>query len=415
MAADPAFTDGFYREFEERRPLYTMALSRTCDALQSLTRDKKLFTVSEQRRVRVEQGRIKDANRLLVKAQSERYDGQLHSPEDIFKVITDIAGTRVTCNTIEDVRRFESALIGAQHLQLLSTVESRKSHEDYIVAPKPSGYRALHFLVEMPVPHGADTVSIPCEIQIRTLLQHAWGELTHEDTFKPEVRVPPLVSSLSKRLATALAVLDEIAQDLRDELNKIEKESVAEAVQATAAPKPKPKLQTSRIREIFLAVTGRELVLDEALLRDALASVQMPESELRQRIVEADRDARAIFDEQGVLLGDADLLRAACNPEGSRLRLDALVREQVAKEEADAVFLTQFAQGAVLLGTLIRVANRYAIVQFQDGGQGILSARHYEEGRTRVNLQDVLQPGETVRVEVVNADLGTRRVEVRPR
>jgi hypothetical protein len=37
------------------------------------------------------------------------------------------------------------------------------------------------------------------------------------------VKVPELVKVLSKRLATALAVLDEIAQDLRGELDKVER------------------------------------------------------------------------------------------------------------------------------------------------------------------------------------------------
>src|SRR5262249_47864668 len=63
---------------------------------------------------------------------------------------------------------------------------------------------------------------VRCEIQVRTLLQHAWGELTHEDTYKPGVKVPELIKVLSKRLATTLAVLDEIAQDLRNELVKSE-------------------------------------------------------------------------------------------------------------------------------------------------------------------------------------------------
>ena len=64
-----------------------------------------------------------------------------------------------------------------------------------------------------------------CELQIRTLLQDSWGELTHEDTYKPGSQLPPLVETLSKRMASLMATLDEIAQDLRDEMDRLEEQA----------------------------------------------------------------------------------------------------------------------------------------------------------------------------------------------
>jgi hypothetical protein len=60
---------------------------------------------------------------------------------------------------------------------------------------------------------------VTCEIQLRTLLQDSWGELTHEDTYKPGSKVPALVTTLARRMADLLATLDEIAEDLRGELD----------------------------------------------------------------------------------------------------------------------------------------------------------------------------------------------------
>ena len=94
--------------------------------------------------------------------------------------------------------------------------------DDYIKAPKKSGYRALSVVVGVRVAVGSTVEPVTCEVQIRTLLQDAWGELTHEDTYKPEMKVPPFIVILSKRLANALAVLDEMAQDIRNELDKTE-------------------------------------------------------------------------------------------------------------------------------------------------------------------------------------------------
>jgi hypothetical protein len=67
---------------------------------------------------------------------------------------------------------------------------------------------------------------VRCEIQLRTLLQDSWGELTHEDTYKPGSKIPPLVTTLSRRMADLLATLDEIAEDLRGELDIVAEDAL---------------------------------------------------------------------------------------------------------------------------------------------------------------------------------------------
>ena len=63
---------------------------------------------------------------------------------------------------------------------------------------------------------------------MRTLLQDSWGELTHEDTYSKAGESPPLVEVLSTRMADLLATLDDIAEDLRNELDRIDEAIVAE-------------------------------------------------------------------------------------------------------------------------------------------------------------------------------------------
>ena len=69
---------------------------------------------------------------------------------------------------------------------------------------------------------------VTCELQVRTLLQDSWGELTHEDTYSKAGELPPLVEVLSTRMADLLATLDDIAEDLRNELDRIDEAIVAE-------------------------------------------------------------------------------------------------------------------------------------------------------------------------------------------
>lgn len=417
-----SFVAAFYALYQERIPSYRLALTRTCESLQEIVRDRDANTPAEQRRVRVELGRIKEPNRILLKAQHQKYEGQIEDPADIFAVIHDIAGTRVTCNTYEDVRRVEQHILGATNICLFSGVPENKAHEDYLARPKESGYRALHLLLEAQVPVGREVGTLPCEVQLRTLLQHAWGELTHEDTFKPEVSVPPLVSVLSKRLATALAVLDEIAQDLRDELNKIEQGAPAEVVVDETKDRAKPSLSATDIEDAFADVMGRILTQNRGalqsvgrrLVKSGIADID----ELRRLLERVKVAARAEFSEHGRLMTDSEILnaavKAATDTRDTSIAVRQVLDDRVEQELLLAAFGEKYAPGTTHMGTIVRVAPRYAIAQLDAGAQALVSARHLEVGRLRVDLRDRFGPGDTVRLIVVRVDPGSTRIEVRP-
>ncbi|WP_427174521.1 hypothetical protein [Arthrobacter sp. 92] len=418
---DEEFESALYRIYEDRKPLYSSALSRVKESLEAILHDRGRHTVAEQRRMRVEFGRVKEANRLLVKAALPKYTQRIVSPESVFNVITDIAGIRITCNTYEDVRRIESAILESNTLRLFGAVEASKVHEDYLLDPKPSGYRAVHLLVEVDVPLGANFIAIPCEVQIRTLLQHAWGELTHEDTFKPEIAVPPLVSSLSKRLATALAVLDEIAQDLRDELNKIEKgtankvapeESADENVQGVV-------VTTQDVRTLYEAVFGRVLSAPNQNIRETAASLSasnLDSSEhvqaIFERVYAATKDPSK---SQGVLVSDAKMLQIILDVVSESVDAETVVLREHQNETRRLGDMNAFADlyrpGTLHMATVMRVAPRFAVCQLTSGAQAVVSARHLERGNRRISLEDFLAPGETVRIRVITVSPERRRIE----
>lgn len=63
------------------------------------------------------------------------------------------------------------------------------------------------------------------ELQVRTLLQDGWGELTHEDTYKPGQETPELVTVLALRMGELLATVDDIAEDIQADLAREAKRS----------------------------------------------------------------------------------------------------------------------------------------------------------------------------------------------
>ena len=169
-------------------------------------------------------GRVKSKRRTWRKLRQPRYRDQINSVDDIPAVIDDLVGLRVTCTNLRDLDMVQVALDGLPKQpspkRPLSIDES--SERDYVESPKESGYRGWHVNLRLML----ESTSVTCELQVRTLLQDSWGELTHEDSYSKAGELPPLVEILSKRMADLLATLDDIAEDLRSELDRIDEAAV---------------------------------------------------------------------------------------------------------------------------------------------------------------------------------------------
>lgn len=90
-------------------------------------------------------------------------DKLIRHPRMALSRMHDVAGCRAVLVTEEDLREVERRLREARGWSIKADTPY-----DYIANPKPDGYRALH-LVERR--HGCQV-----EVQLRTLIQHAWAE-----------------------------------------------------------------------------------------------------------------------------------------------------------------------------------------------------------------------------------------------
>ena len=177
-------------------------------------------------RIRSISGRVKSKRRTWRKVNQPRYREQIAEVGDIPRLIDDLVGIRLTCTNLRDLEMVQVAL---ESLPVRAGKKSPlgldpTSERDYVEAPKESGYRGWH--VNLGVAHAGSSVT--CELQVRTLLQDSWGELTHEDTYSKAGELPPLVEVLSARMADLLATLDDIAEDLRNELDRIDEAIVTD-------------------------------------------------------------------------------------------------------------------------------------------------------------------------------------------
>lgn len=93
--------------------------------------------------------------------------------------------------------------------------------EDYIDDPKDSGYRSLHLFLPLDVGEALAPRYVTCEVQVRTLLQHAWAELSHEDIYKFREGLPGDLRDRVRDLGEFLATADGQASEVRNRVMEL--------------------------------------------------------------------------------------------------------------------------------------------------------------------------------------------------
>jgi ppGpp synthetase/RelA/SpoT-type nucleotidyltranferase len=173
--------------------------------------------------------RIKDRDESIRKFElkyRERFESEAKAYE-IKENITDLVGMRVTCYYQSDVPRVEELL--RQNFDLVGRTDKAALME---AEADTFGYKGLHLdlclnsdrreLPEWRFVKKAQLKSI--EVQVRTIVQHAWSELDHKIAYKRSIPKP------LKRRILALAALFELA-DREFEAAKSEANRLAEQAQ----------------------------------------------------------------------------------------------------------------------------------------------------------------------------------------
>lgn len=227
----PAFEfgrDEYEQWYNKSRFLLFEPARRTVERLidQWLTME---LSDADREKFRISATRVKGMNSLWSKIQKPKYSSRIRTLDDIPEAVADIVGIRVTCNNICDLELLRNMMTDLpSDLDSATWITLQSDSEKlYFLNPKNSGYRAYHVNVRTLIHTPGDWEPVTAEIQARTLLQDGWGELTGEDTYKPGVELPPLATTLARRMADLLATVDDIAQDLRDELDRLAEDSVA--------------------------------------------------------------------------------------------------------------------------------------------------------------------------------------------
>ncbi|NKY53760.1 GTP pyrophosphokinase [Nocardia vermiculata] len=176
--------------------------------------------------------RLKTIESVLEKVQRKNYAMNVTS---IRENVLDIAGVRVVCSFISDIRKIRDVLARQQDITVLE-------ERDYITDRKPNGYQSLHLIVSIPVFRADRTEQIPVEIQIRTIAMDFWASLEHKIYYKYRGEVPPNLRADLAQAAEVATRLDETMEALHDQVDHIR-----------TGPSPDDSLDLSELYEDLIA------------------------------------------------------------------------------------------------------------------------------------------------------------------
>ncbi|MCM1086688.1 MAG: GTP pyrophosphokinase family protein [Blautia sp.] len=133
---------------------------------------------------------------------------------NMVRYVNDIAGIRVICSFTSDIYQIAEMISNQSDINVISV-------KDYIVNPKPSGYKSYHMLVTVPVYLSDRIEHTKVEIQIRTVAMDFWASLEHKIHYKFEGNAPDHIREQLVECSKIVSNLDNRMLNLNKEIQQL--------------------------------------------------------------------------------------------------------------------------------------------------------------------------------------------------
>ena len=195
---------------------YSVSRGSYEDCLNYVENTVKNIIKSESINVHEIIGRVKTVESLKGKVKRKNYSNLAE--------ITDLCGIRIITYFSDDVDKIAELISQEFEVDLENTIDKRKSED-----PTKFGYVSLHYVVGLREENTSPTLygrfkNIKLEIQIRTVMQHAWAEIEHDLGYKSKEDIPDQYRRQFSRLAGLIELADDNFLQLKNNINNYEKE-----------------------------------------------------------------------------------------------------------------------------------------------------------------------------------------------
>ena len=202
--------------YEELRPLYGAFCRHVRQTISEEITARSIRIHSIEARTKSVESFERKIRRLLGAHRDSRH------ATDPLKMVTDMAGVRVITFFTKTVLDLDAVI-----RERFRVIE-RDDKTEFREAPSSFGYRSIHYLVEM-APGQLESPDLRwyqglvAEIQVRTILQHAWAEIEHDIQYKSVRAIPPAIRRRLAAVAGLLEIADREFQGIRDEYDRSRK------------------------------------------------------------------------------------------------------------------------------------------------------------------------------------------------
>lgn len=201
-------TQNILKTFDSEEPLYETWAKKLELLVREILETNKLSVHSVS-------GRTKNRKSLEKKIESKSR-GYYTNLEDI----TDVVGVRVITYFADDVDRVAESIKQEFAIDVSASIDKRGQLD-----PEAFGYLSVHYIISLNdnrerLPEYKRLMGLKAEIQIRSVLQHAWAEIEHDLGYKTEGAIPRSVRRRFSRLAGLLELGDDEFIHIRNQLNE---------------------------------------------------------------------------------------------------------------------------------------------------------------------------------------------------
>ncbi|MCM3527864.1 hypothetical protein M4D56_01980 [Cytobacillus oceanisediminis] len=199
-------TDQLSKWYKENRPLYESLSNKVEGIIQEILQYNNIEVYSIT-------SRAKEIESFIDKAKKDKYTDPMNE-------IKDLAGIRVITFVKSDVEKCCDLI-----KPLFKIDESNSIDKGKELGKDKVGYRSVHYIAELTderlkLPEYAPYKDMCFEIQVRTILEHAWADISHDRTYKFSGKLPQ-DNDIERRFSLAAATLelvdrefDAIAQEI---------------------------------------------------------------------------------------------------------------------------------------------------------------------------------------------------------
>lgn len=142
--------------------------------------------------------------------------------------VTDLLGLRIITYFADDVDRVVKVVDREVEIDAERSVDKRPLND-----PDRFGYASVHRICKLPevrtqLAEYRAFADLRCEIQIRSILQHAWAEIEHDLGYKAANGIPVHLRRRFSMLAGLLELADDQFMRLRDDLTRYAEKATGE-------------------------------------------------------------------------------------------------------------------------------------------------------------------------------------------